>query len=84
MVLNRADLVWFLESFQTFWNVSYVRGNGFPTTFGIVPEDLGWIPKGAKSTDFDQKPWAIAHGFEHRNDLGKCWESFQTLWNAPC
>ena len=65
MVLNRADLVWFLESFQTFWNVSYVRGNGFPTTFGVVPEDLGWIPKGAKSTDFHQKPWAIAHGFEH-------------------
>ena len=64
MVLNRADLVWFLESFQTFWNVSYVRGNGFPTTFGIVPEDLCWIPKGAKSTDFHQIPWAIAHGFE--------------------
>ena len=64
MVLNRADLVWFLESFQTFWNVSYVRANGFPTTFGIVPEDLCWIPKGAKSTDFHQKPWATAHGFE--------------------
>ena len=64
MVLNRADLVWFLESFQSFWNVSYVRANRFPTTFGIVPEDLGWIPKGGKSTDFHQKPWAIAHGFE--------------------
>ena len=64
MVLNRADLGWCLESFQTFWNVSYVRANGFPTTFGIVPEDLGWIPKGAKSTDFDEKPCAIAHGFE--------------------
>ena len=64
MVLNRADLGWCLELFQTFWNVSYVRANGFPTTFGIVPEDLEWIPKGPKSTDFDQKPWAIAHGFE--------------------
>ena len=64
MVLNRADLGWCLEFFQTFWNVSYVRANGFPTTFGIVPEDLGWFPKGPKSTDFDQKPCAIAYGFE--------------------
>ena len=69
MVLNMADLGWCLESFQTFWNASYVRANGFPTTFGIVPEDLGWIPKGPKSTDFDQKPWAIAHGFEQ----GRFW-----------
>ena len=64
MVLNRADLGRCWESFQTFWNVSYVRANGFPTTFGIVPEDLGWIPKGPKSIDFDQKPCAIAYGFE--------------------
>ena len=64
MVLNRADLGKCWESFQTLWNASYVRANGFPTTFGIVPEDLGWIPKVPKSTDFDQKPWAIAHGFE--------------------
>ena len=65
MVLNMADLGWCWESFQTPWNALYVRANGFPTTFEIVPEDLGWIPKGPKSTDFDQKPWAIAHGFEH-------------------
>ena len=23
-----------------------------------------WIPNGPKSTDFEQKAWAIAHGFE--------------------
>ena len=27
-------------------------------------KDLGWIPKVPKSTDFEQKAWAIAHGFE--------------------
>ena len=64
MVLNRADLGRCWESFQTFWNVSYVRANVFGSAFGIVPEDLGWIPKVPKSTDFDEKPCAIAHGFE--------------------
>ena len=64
MVLNRADLGRCWESLQTFWNVSYVRAYGFQTTLGIVPEDLEWIPKGPKSTDFDQKPCAIAYGFE--------------------
>ena len=78
MVLNRADLGKCWESFQTFWNVSYVRANGFPTTFGIVPEDLGWIPKGPKSTDFDQKPWAIAHGFEQ----GRFWQVLGIVPNS--
>ena len=64
MVLNRVDFGRCWESFQTPWNALYVLANGFLTTFGIVPEDLGWIPKGPKSTDFDQKPWAIAHGFK--------------------
>ena len=27
--------------------------------------DLGWIRKGRKLADFEQKAWAIAHGFEH-------------------
>ena len=27
--------------------------------------DLGWISKGRKLADFEQKAWAIAHGFEH-------------------
>ena len=39
-------------------------GNGFPTTLGNFGEDLLWFPNGPKSTDFEQKAWAIAHGFE--------------------
>ena len=30
----------------------------FATTFGIVREDLGWIPKGPNSAHFEQKAWA--------------------------
>ena len=39
--------------------------NGFLTLYEIVPEDFGIFPKGPKSADFDQKAWAIAHGFDH-------------------
>ena len=38
---------------------------GFLTVFEIVRKDSVRIRKGPKSTDFEQKPWAIAHGFEH-------------------
>ena len=65
MVLNMADLGKFRESFQTPWKPSNVLGNGFPTTVENVGEDFGWIWKGSKSADFDQKAWAIAHGFEN-------------------
>ena len=64
MVLNMVNLGKCWESFQTPLNALYVLANEFTSTFGIVPEDLGWIPKAPKSTDFDQKPCAIAHGFE--------------------
>ena len=40
--------------------------NEFLTTFGIVGEDFGWIPKGTKLADFEQKAWALAHGFHWR------------------
>ena len=63
MVLNMADLGKCWDSFQTAWIASYFLANGFPTTFENVSEDFGWIPKGPKSADFDQKAWA--HGFEH-------------------
>ena len=39
--------------------------NVFPTTFENLGDDFGRIPKGPKSADFDQKAWAIAHGFEN-------------------
>ena len=64
MVLKMADLGKSWESFQTPWNAPYMLGNGFPTTFGLIHGDLLWIPNGTKSTDFEQKAWAIAHGFE--------------------
>ena len=65
MVLKMADLGKFRESFQKSWKASNVLANGFPTTFENVGEDFGWIPKRPKLADFDQKAWAIAHGFEH-------------------
>ena len=38
--------------------------NGFLMVFGLVRNDSGRIRKGPISTDFEQNPWAIAHGFE--------------------
>ena len=64
MVLKMADLVKCWESFQTPWNAPNMLGNWFPTTFGLIHGDLLWIPNGTKSTNFEQKAWAIAHGFE--------------------
>ena len=40
-------------------------GNGFLTPYGLVPEDLARISNASKWADFEQKPWALAHGFEH-------------------
>ena len=64
MVLKRADFGKFKKSSQTPWNVSYVLANGFLTVLELIRKDFERIPKGLKSTDFDQKAWAIAHGFE--------------------
>ena len=38
--------------------------NGFRTVFGLVRKDSVRIRNGPKSTDFEQKVWVIAHGFE--------------------
>ena len=69
MVLNMADLGKCRKSLQTLSNASYILENTFVTAFGIVAMDFGWIRKGPKVADFEQKPcskpWAIAHGFEH-------------------
>ena len=64
MVLNMADLGKFRESIETPGKASDLFANGFLTTVENVGEDFGWISKGPKSADFDQKAWAIAHGFE--------------------
>ena len=55
MVLKMADLGKFRESNQNPWKASDVLANAFPTTFENVGEDFGWIWKGSKSADFDQK-----------------------------
>ena len=64
MVLKRADFGKCVKSSQTPWNVSYILANGFLTVSGLVGKDFERIPKGLKSTYFDQKASAIAHGFE--------------------
>ena len=38
--------------------------NVFLTVLELIRKDFERSPKGLKSTDFDQKAWAIAHGFE--------------------
>ena len=38
--------------------------NRFLTVFGLVRKDSVRIRKGPNWTDFEQKAWAIAHGFE--------------------
>ena len=64
MVLNMADFDKFWKSLQTLWHVGYMVEIGFLTVFGLVRKDSVRIRKGSKSTDFEQKAWAIAHGFE--------------------
>ena len=64
MVLKRVDFGKCEKSFETSWNVCYVLENGFVTVLELIRNDFERIPKGLKSTDFDQKAWAIANGFE--------------------
>ena len=39
--------------------------NGSLTVLRLVRNNLGRILEGPKLADFEQKAWAIAHGFEH-------------------
>ena len=39
---------------------------------------MGWIRKGRKSADFEQKAWAIAHAFEH----GGFWQVLEIAPNS--
>ena len=78
MVLNMANFGKSWKSLQTPQNVSKTVLKWFLTACATVCVDLGWIRKGRKSTDFEQKAWAIAHGFEHA-DFGKSCKSLQTL-----
>ena len=48
------------------------------TACATVCVDLGWIRKGRKLADFEQKAWAIAHGFEH----GRFWQVLEIAPNS--
>ena len=65
MVLNMADFGKFWKSLQTVWNDSYTLVKGFLTPCATFWVDFGWIRKCRKLAVFEQKAWAIAHGFEH-------------------
>ena len=78
MVLNRADFGKSCKSLQTPWNAALVLENGFLIHCRTICVDLGWIGEGRKLTDFEQKAWAIAHGFEQ----GRFWQVLQIAPNS--
>ena len=71
-----------------FWQVLEIAPNSlnrlktvlkwFVTACATVCVDLGWIRKGRKLADFEQKAWAIAHGFEH----GRFWQVLEIAPNS--
>ena len=65
MVLNMTDFGKFWNSLQTPWNASYVLENEILTRCWTICVEFERIHEGRKLTAVDQKPWAIAHGFEH-------------------
>ena len=64
-IAHLADFYKFCKSLQTLWNPSKTLPNWFLTPCTTVSVDFGWIRKARKLADFEQKAWAIAHGFEH-------------------
>ena len=70
MVLNMADFGKSWKSLHTLWNASKTVLKLFVTACATVCVDLEWIRKDRKLADFEQKAWAIAHGFEH----GRFWQ----------
>ena len=65
MALNMADFGKSWKSIQTLWNAFKTILKWFVTASATVCVDLGGIRTGRKLADYEQKPWAIAHGFEH-------------------
>ena len=78
MLLNMADFGKSWKSLQTLWNASKSLPKLFLTLCGTCYADLGWIRKGRKSADFEQKAWAIAHAFEH----GGFWQVLEIAPNS--
>ena len=73
-----ADFGKSCKSLETLWNTSKTVLILFLTACATVCVDLGWIGKGRKLADFDQKAWAIAHGFEH----GRFWQVLEIARNS--
>ena len=78
MVLNMADFDKSWKSLQTPRIASYMLGYGFLTPCGTVCVDFGWIPEGRILAVFEQKPWAIAHGYQH----GGFWKVLEIAPNS--
>ena len=76
--LNMADFGKSRKSLQTLWNACKTVLKWFVTACATVCVDLGWIRKGRKLADFEQKAWAIAHGFEH----GRFWQVLDIAPNS--
>ena len=73
MVLNMADFGKTWKSLQNLWNASKNLLKWFLTPYATVCVHFGWIRKGRNLAVFEQKAWAIAHGFEH----GRFWEDLE-------
>ena len=78
MLLNMADFGKSWKSLQNLWNACKSLPKLFLTLCGTCYADLGWIRKGRKSADFEQKAWAIAHAFEH----GGFWQVLEIAPNS--
>ena len=78
MVLNMADFGKSWKSLQPLLNARKTALKLFMTACATVCVDLGWIRKGRKLADFEQKAWAIAHGFEH----GRFWQVLEIAPNS--
>ena len=78
MVFNMADFGKSWKSLETLWNASKTVLKWFVTACVTVCVDLLWIRKGRKLADFEQKAWAIAHGFEH----GRFWQVLEIAPNS--
>ena len=78
MVLNMADFLNSWKAFETLWNASKTVLKLFVIASATVCVDLGWIRKHRKLADFEQRAWAIAHGFEH----GRFWQVLEIVPNS--
>ena len=78
MVLNMADFGKSWKSLQTLWNGSRALINCFVTALTTLCVDLGWIRKSGNLADFEKKPCALAHGFEH----GRFWQVLEIAPNS--